>query len=486
MSRPAPAQSDSAALLDKLRRRVIADDLRGASMIVAFSGGPDSSALLHSLHTLKDELGLELHAAHLDHGLRPDASDADAAFAREFAASLGVPIAVEKADTRAVQAERGLSTEAAARAVRYEFLSRLAAERGADCIALGHTRDDQAETVLLNILRGSGLEGLGAMKELSSKEIGSRRVALFRPMLSVSRDEVLAYCAANNLNPRLDESNLSSEFTRNRVRLDLIPKLQEYNPAIQDALARLARLASLDMDFIHQEVERAAKDTISVEANGVRVQRERFRRLHPAVGHHLLRYAVRLAKGDMDDLELAHVSWMFGMMSGAAGKSLDLPGGLRFEVDYYHARISANAISDSPMPTIYLAPFRIEVPGKTVAGGWEISARLALNDEGFNFGETSDQRLSERFDADALGDAPLVRTRRAGDTFQPLGMKGQKKLKDFMIDARVPRRWRDSVPLVESGGSVAWVVGWRIADWAKVAPDTRRVLEMQFERAPDG
>ena len=485
MSRPAPARTDSAAFLGKLRRGVVANDLRGASMIVAFSGGPDSTALLRSLHALKDELGLELHAAHLDHGLRPGASEADAAFARAFAESIGVPVTVERADTHAVRAERGLSVEAAAREARYEFMARLAVERGADCIALGHTRDDQAETVLLNVLRGSGLDGLSAMREVSSREIEGRRVTLFRPMLSVSRDEVVAYCEENGLNPRLDESNLSTEFTRNRVRLDLIPKLEEYNPAIQNALARLARLASLDMDFIRGEVERATADVIAVDSRGVSVEREPFRRLHPAIGHHLLRRAVQLAKGDTDDLELAHVSRMFGMMAGAAGKGLDLPGGLRFEVDYDRARVSRSAVSDFPMPAMESAPFWIDVPGRTVAGGWEVSVRLAENDGGFGDGETGGPRLSERFDADALGDDLLVRTRRAGDTFQPLGMKGEKKLKDFMIDARIPRRWRDSVPLVESNGRIAWVVGWRIADWAKVPPGARRVLEARFERAPN-
>ena len=482
MSRTASAQSHSAAFLNKLRRGVTANNLGGSSVIVAFSGGPDSTALLHSLNALKDDLGLELRAAHLDHGLRPGASEADAAFAREFAASLGIPIAVERADTRAVRAAYSLSIEEAARRVRYEFLSRVAAKYGAKCIALGHTLDDQAETVLMNVIRGAGLDGLSAMREVSHREIGGRRVTLFRPMLSVSRAEVLAYCAENGLNPRLDESNLSTEFTRNRVRLELIPRLEEYNPAIRDALARLASLASLDMDFIRQEVERAAEGVIEANPQGVSVEREPFRQLHPAIGHHLLRRAVMLAKGDADDLELGHVSRMFGMMSGAAGKSLDLPGGLRFETDYERARISRNAVSDSPMFRTGFDPFRIAIPGRTVAGGWEVSARLAANDGGFDFGDRSGLRLSERFDADALGDAPLARTRRAGDTFQPLGMRGEKKLKDFMIDERVPRRWRDGVPLVESRGRVAWVVGWRMAEWAKVGPHTRRVLEMEFEK----
>ena len=482
MSRPPSSRPDSAALLDSARRSVVANDLTGASMVVAFSGGPDSTALLHSLHSLKGALGLKLHAAHLDHGLRPGSSEVDADFARSFAASLGIPFTTEKADTNALRAKRRLSVEEAARRVRYEFLSRVASKQGADCVALGHTLDDQAETVLLNVIRGTGLDGLSAMKAVSDREIGGRRVTLFRPLLSVSKSEILAYCAENDLDPRLDESNLSTEFTRNRIRLDLMPSLERYNPSIRTALARLASSASMDMDFIRREVKRAAGDMITVDSRGVSVEREPFRRLHPAIGHHLLRYAVKLAKGDTNDMELGHVSRMFGMMSGAAGKSLDLPDGLRFEVDYDHARVSHNTASDSPLPAMGSTPFRIDVPGRTVAGGWEVSARLAENHGGFGDGETGGLRLSERFDADALGDDLLVRTRRAGDRFQPLGMGGEKKLKDFMIDAHVPRRWRDSVPVVESGGRIAWVVGWRIADWAKVSPGARRVMEIRFKK----
>ena len=485
MSRPSRARSDSADLLGKLRRGVVANDFARASMVVAFSGGPDSTTLLHALHALKDELGLKLHAAHLDHGLRPSASEADAEFARGFAASLDIPLTIGKADTHALREKRRLSVEDAARRVRYGFLSRLAVERGADCIALGHTLDDQAETVLMRVLRGTGMDGLSAMQEVASRDIGGSRATLFRPLLSVSRAEVLAYCAENGLAPRLDESNLSTEFTRNRIRLDLMPRLEEYNPSARNALARLARSASLDMDFIRGEVERAAEDVIEANPQGVSVERESFLRLHPAIGHHLLRYSARLAKGDAEDLDLGHVSRMFGMMSGTAGKGMDLPGGLRFQVDYDRARISRSAVSDSPISMTDSAPIRIDVPGRTVSGGWEVSARMAANDGGLGDGERGGLRLSERFDADAIGDSLLARTRRAGDTFQPLGMESEKKLKDFMIDAHIPRRWRDGVPLVESGGRVAWVVGWRIAEWAKVGSHTKRVLEMRFEKVSD-
>ena len=485
MSRPSLSRHDSAALLDSVRRSIAANDLAGASMVVAFSGGPDSTTLLHSLYSLKDTLGLELHAAHLDHGLRPESSEADADFAREFASSLGVPLTTERADTYALRVEFGLSIEEAARRLRYEFLSRVASRYGADCVALGHTLDDQAETVLLNAIRGTGLDGLSAMKETSSRIIGAGRLTLFRPLLSVSKSEILAYCAENGLDPRLDESNLSTEFTRNRIRLDLMPKLEQYNPSIRMALARLASSASMDLDFIRQEVERAARDIVAVDSHGAGIERERFSRLHPALSYHLLRHAVEIVKGDTNDLELGHVSQMFNMMSGASGKSMNLPGGLRFHVDYHFAHIHRPDALDSPVPAMDGASMELRVPGSATKGEWIVSSRFAGNDAKSIKGPEGCPRLAERFDADAIGETPLLRTRKAGDIFQPLGMGSEKKLKDFMIDSHIPRRWRDSVPLVEACGRIAWVVGWRIADWAKISPRTRRVLEMRFEKISD-
>ena len=479
------ARSNGTVLLDKLRKSILSNGLMGSSILVAFSGGPDSTTLLHALCALKDDLGLELQAAHLDHGLRPDSSKADAEFARKFAASLGVPLTIEKADTHAFLARHGLSVEDAARRLRYEFLSRTAADAGAGCVAVGHTLDDQAETVLLHILRGAGVDGLGAMKELSSRDVGGRRLTLFRPMLSISRSEVLDYCAENDLTPQLDESNLSTRFTRNRIRLDLIPRLADYNPSIQSALARLAHSASLDSDFILAEVERVAEDLVSTDSRGVSIGREGFTQLHPALGHRLLRHAVRMAKGDLDDLEYDHVSQMFDMMSGSTGKGMALPGGLCFDVDYGFAHIRRAEISDSPLAEMGSGQFTLKVPGTTVEGGWSITALLRQDRRGFRQAKDGELSFMECFDADALGRSPIVRTRRVGDTFQPLGMAGAKKLKDFMIDAHIPRRWRDSVPLVESGGRIAWVVGWRIAEWAKVTADTRMVLEIRFEKTSE-
>ena len=200
--------NDSADLLREVSRQVESWGLRRARLVVAVSGGPDSLALLHALDALKRPLRLDLRAAHFDHRLRPE-SRADADFVRDFAASIGVPVSAGSADVDAFRRARRLSLEDAARRLRYEFLAKAASETDADAVALGHTADDQAETVLLRILRGTGLDGLGAMSPMSAATWAGRRVNLFRPLLAVSKAQTLAYCAANGLKPRADESNQS-------------------------------------------------------------------------------------------------------------------------------------------------------------------------------------------------------------------------------------------------------------------------------------
>ena len=472
------------ALISALRREIVSNGLVGASLVVAVSGGPDSTALAHGLAALRDELGLRLHAAHLDHGLRPEASDADADFVRGLADGLGMPLTIERVDTPAFRAERKLSTEDAARRLRYGFLARVVEEQGADCVALGHTLDDQAETALMHVLRGSGLAGLRGMRAVSRMDVeGERAVTLFRPMLPVAKSETLAYCAENGLAARLDESNLSTEFTRNRVRLELMPQLERYNPSVRDALSRLAAAAAMDMDFIMGEVERAADGVLAVEGDSATFDRRGFTGLHPAIGRHLLMYAVRALRGDGADLEASHVSDMFRLMSEpSSGKGVDLPGGMRFQTVGGHARIAPSVSDDCPLPEGVGAPFPIRVPGVTDLGGWRITACVeAASEGGFPASAKGGTAFMERFDADVMGERLLVRRRVAGDRFQPLGMVGEKKLKRFMIDEGVPRSWRDRVPLVESGGRIAWVVGWRMADWAKVRGDSRRVLRVEFE-----
>ncbi len=464
----------------------------GKRVVVAVSGGPDSVALLLALSRLRGELGLELHGAHLDHGTRGESSASDAIFVAELFADLGLGLTAERADVPAFRKSRRLSLEDAARRVRYAFLSRVAKEQGAHAVALGHTRDDQAETVLLNILRGTGLTGLRGMRPITTMSAEEGEVVLARPLLPVSRAQTAAYCHALGIEPRLDESNESLDMTRNRLRIQLVPALELYNPAVKQALVRLSRSAADALALLDDSVEAVWHDAVSGGPGWLSIDKGRFIAMAPAVRTHLLRRALLEVKGDLDRIDQSHIDTMAKrVLAGPAGRSLDLPGGIRFSTGYGGATIAQGAQDLCPLPPLDGEQV-LKTPGETIISGWRITSERIDEDRGARAESefTSDIGTANVFTAllstDAVGDRLSVRPRSPGDRFQPLGMSGRKKLQDFMVDSKVPRAWRDRVPLVVTPTGIAWVVGWRIAEWAKVPRDGGPTLCIKFHRSGAG
>ena len=478
----------------------------GPRLVVAVSGGPDSLAMLFSLHRLSAELELRLHGAHLDHALRGASSEQDARSVSETFHRLGIGCTTERVDVAAFRENHHLSLEAAAREVRYRFLARVAAQQRADAVAVGHTADDQAETVLMHIVRGTGLTGLRGMERLARRSLRGNDMVLVRPLLQASREETESYCRALEMEPLLDESNTSVEPTRNRIRLELLPALQQYNPSIKEALLGLSSSAARDADYLDGQAESVLREAARIGPGYVALRRRAFNRLDPALGARVLRRAVGHLKGDVDGLERRHVEDMLKLMSGPVGRTLHLPRGVRFTVGYEEAKL-ATADGVPPLPAALDGEHRMKVPGETVLPGWRVTATI-LDGGPEELAElfqrkaqahstgTGAERAPAEFepalrrgpgglravlDLDAVGDELHVRSRRPGDRFQPLGMSSRKKLKDFMVDAKIPRAFRDWVPLVLSPEGIAWVVGWRIADWAKVRDRDRRLLEIEFE-----
>ncbi len=460
--------------------------LSGKKLLVALSGGPDSLALLHSLYQLRDEYGLTLCGAHLNHKLRGVESDEDAESAGDAFERLDVPFTVDGVDVAAYRRRHRLSLEDAARRVRYSFLADAAAKYGADAIALGHTADDQAETVLMHIIRGSGLDGLRGMQALDRRTIGGRRVALFRPLLDLSRAETEAYCRALDLTPRIDPSNSSPEFLRNRIRMELVPLLEQMNPSARDALVRLARNATQDSDYIREQADAVWRDVAQqVEDGAVRLDAVALGGEHAAIRGRVLRRAIEAAGGEVTQ---RHILDMMALLGGAPGKRLHLSGGLGFVTGYGEAYVGrADAVDDALMtlPPIH-GEHTLAVQGETRVGGWRITITNIDAQDGQdelrqrNPVHPSKFSLSEMLDMDCVGEGLWVRGRLPGDRFQPLGMEGSKSLREFMIDARIPRGWRDGLPLVVSDRGIACVPGWRIAHWARVTEETKRVLRLDL------
>lgn len=473
----------------KVRQALEASGLKpNCRLVVAVSGGPDSLALLYALHRAAPNMGMSLHGAHLNHSLRGDASDVDAGFVADTFRSLSIPLTSEKIDVASYRQEHRLSLEEAARRVRLDFLARVMAKQAAGAVAVGHTHDDQAETVLQHLIRGSGLTGLRGMQPTATLQIADTSVTLVRPMLDITRAETEEFCRAIGVEPRVDESNQSHEMTRNRVRLELLPIMERINPSVKDALVRLSRSVALDLALIEREVSEAAGSVVHHNADGATIERAAFSRLDLSIQRHLLRRTVGAVQSGTGDLTERHVNAMLKLMPGPAGKSVDLPGGVHFAVSYDEAYVRLE------QPDGYIAvdmgvetPLRI--PGETVAGSWRVTATVEET------GSTSGAQyardpipggeLVEHFDAESLSGPVTVRNRRPGDTFQALGMKGTKKLQDFMVDLRIPRDRRDGIPLVVSDQGIAWVAGVRIAEWARVRENTRQLLRIEIRPTED-
>ena len=450
-------------------------DEKGRKMLVGVSGGPDSVCLLHILDQLKESLGVSLHVAHLNHMLRGVDSDADARYVTELSDDLGVPVTVGKRDVEAYRKEHRLSLEEAAREVRYNFFAQVADSIGAGHIALGHTQDDQVETILMHLVRGTGLAGLRGMGPVTSLRLpGGGVFVVVRPLLEVARRETEEYCCAHNLNPRSDLSNYSLEHTRNRVRHELIPLLKSYNRKIGDALMRTASAAADELSFLEEGVSLVWDRVVSEQPNGLLLDREALLLLHPALQRQLLRRVLGEVLGDTVDIQYIHIEKMMEALSKPAGKRLSLPRGLVFYIGYNTCLITKGAVDTCPFPPLE-GEHKLNVPGDTALTGWRV--RASVN-------QTRERADGYRacLDFDEAGSDLVVRGRKAGDRFQPLGMGEPKKLQDFMVDAKIPRSWRDRVPLVCSSEGILWVVGWRIAERVRVTDSTKQVLRLEFNR----
>ena len=456
--------------------------------MVACSGGPDSTALLRSLLRLQSSHDLSLHVAHLNHDFRGAEADHDAAFVQLLADRSGLPCSIDKEDPIAYQRSRNVSSfEQAAREMRYSFLHSVAVAVGASAVALGHTSDDQAETVLLHILRGAGMQGLKGMAEISHWPwpAEGRGPLLFRPLLDASKADTAAYCRELEQRYREDSGNYLWRFTRNRVRLDLMPRLaRDYNPRVRDALLRLSRIAGDDSDFLDGELESRWDDIATEEETGVHLDAGELAAWHSALQRRAMRRAYSLAAGDSRALGESHLDAMLSLVQDRrGGRSLDLPRGIS-------ARIEANVLRIFRRDRRHRVPnlareYSIHVPredGETVefeGGGWRLSMRLGTSLAVQDSEVPQGRRFTASLKRDVLGEEVTLRTRRPGDRFQPSGMTGTKKLQDFFTDAKIPRNQRDDVPLLVCERGIAWVVGHRVADWA-LADGDGTALQIEF------
>ncbi len=477
----------------------------GARLVVAVSGGPDSLCLLGALHELRERGGRiapsELLVAHLDHGLRGENSVRDAEWVVRSARDLGLECVSEHADVRALARQQHRSLEDAARRARYAFLRRVVAEAGADRICVGHTLDDQAETIVMHLLRGSGLAGLSGMPYL--------RGDVARPLLALSRADTTAYCAVRGWTPLHDPTNADPTFTRNRIRSQLLPALESYNPNLRQTLARNAALLAGDERLLTALAD-VEWDRVFISQNKdhVCLSRGALHALAPALRHRLIRRAVDLLSLRGQPLGAAGLLALDALLdAGETGSSVHLPDGLRVRLDYVTLMLESQRLPgktgapSGPRGAVVTdREWQFDVPGELVVPelGWRLRAWISDLPAGLDPSETprspvdavshaglagdlARSELRAYVDAGIAGLRLRVRTWRPGDRLRPLGMTHDKKVQDIFADAKVPRGLRHRLPLVYGESGPIWLAGLRIDDRVRVTASTRRVLALHLD-----
>ncbi|MCY4525891.1 MAG: tRNA lysidine(34) synthetase TilS [Anaerolineaceae bacterium] len=424
----------------------------GGRLLLAVSGGNDSLVMLHLLHSLRATLGLDLHVASLNHGMRGAAGADDVSFVQQQAESLGLGVTLGSAT--------GLNSEADARRARYDFLANAARQVGARHVVTAHHADDQVETLLLNLLRGSGLRGLAGMG-LRAELPGHPQLTLLRPFLEVPRSELRAWGQSQGLEPRQDASNNDRRLRRNRLRHEILPLLRDFDPRVDQSLLRLSEIAARDHDFVQQQLGAATASELRHSDQRIRLSRSTFLALHPALQRHLVLNALRTL-GNTEP-GAAHVAGLVALArSGRTGQTCSLPGGMQLRIEYgdlVFESIDAEVDWSGPLLT-GREPLKVRLPGKTALPGQNRALVL------------SRQRPAgmEAWQCLSLPPAATITldTRRTGDRFHPVGLNGHSRsLKKWMIDRQLPQHIRMQVPLLRVDGHIA-----AIFDGTKIVPSS--------------
>ena len=441
------------------------------TVIVAVSGGPDSLCLLHMLHMLRDKYNLRLVVAHLNHGLRSEAVE-EAQAVEELAREFSACFEKKEVDIKAYKKKNNLSEEEAGRKARYDFFHEMAKKYKAAVIALGHHYDDQAETVLFNIIRGTGPDGLAGI--LPARSIGM--VKLIRPLLFLRRSEIEDYCRFYNLKPSIDRSNLETGYTRNKLRLELIPYLEEqFNPRIREALFGLSELARYDRHLLRFLALKKYKQLATHSAGKISLDLDGVLRLPQSIRGRVLKLALA-AYIPGKKLSRLHIEQLSKLLEqGKVNARLTLP----HNVKAFLADKSLIVKCDSNFKAEKFNAVSLNVPGKAYLPGGMVIAAMIEDVDNLTWPPLPCQAY---LDFDQLQVTSLiVQPRWPGARFHPQGAPGSKKLKDFLIDKKIPEWKRDSLPMVTAENEILWVAGVRIANPYRVTSATKKVLLLELK-----
>jgi tRNA(Ile)-lysidine synthase len=449
-------------------------------LLVGVSGGPDSVALLYLLMELRDIYNLQLYIVHLNHMLRGNESDEDAEYVRRLAKKLKLPVFIEKRDVGKFAKANKLSLEEAARIQRYEFYEQIADKLNIGKIVLGHTADDNAETVLMRLLRGAGEQGLIGIYPV--RRIGD--LEIIRPLLNIYRREIEDFLKEKKISARTDSSNADNKFLRNKVRLELIPLLEKnYNQNIKQMLINTADILREENECLEEITEKFYRQAHPPVGDGharpaIHLSIKKITDFPLAIQRRVIRYGIKELTGTLRQITYQHCNEVLKLLkSNLAYGRIDLPNGL--VVERLRRELVVRRGKEQNIRSII---YPVKIPGETLVPEFGVKLRCTVSKRKTNLKFSTQNPYQESFDYDKVKEPVFIRTRKDGDTFQPLGMKGKKKIKDFLIDQKISQPEKNRIPLLTDKSDIIWVVGLRISEKFKVTEKTKQVLNVMFSK----
>lgn len=442
-------------------------------VLVAVSGGPDSVALLHWLNSNQGLLAIQIACAHFNHGFRGAESDEDEQFVQHLCAQWRIPFYAQKANLGPIVEAGGVNLQEVAREHRYRFLVQTAEHIGARRIALAHHRDDQVETILMRLLRGTGATGLTGMPY--QRRLSDSIIAI-RPFLDVPKEALLTYLKRFHLASRIDSSNLKTDYMRNRVRLQLLPQLQEYNPNVSTALLSLAQMLEEDEAYLHSLAKEHFEKIVRIEAHKkdeITLSISAFRVLPLSLQRRVIKLICNYLNKSEEEVPFIHIESLRNLFLQDVPRQWDLPWSIRVYIRYGEALFKKEATTSTAEPFHFLlqVPTSIQLP----TGIGRFSCSVTTKKE-------AESPLVVYFDYDCISHDLVLRTRKKGDRMWIAGVGGHKKVKDIFIDAKIPREKRDTIPILVAGKEILWIAGVQKSSHGAVNDSTKRYLCCRFEQ----
>lgn len=460
----------------KIKDRVI-DEIKkynlienGDNIVVGVSGGPDSMALLYILIEFKKEVDFNIHIAHVNHGVRGEDALKDQNFVKEQAMKLGLAYYSRDVDMIQYGREIGVSSEEAGRALRYGFFREIISKLGSGKIAVAHNKNDQAETLIMRFMRGTGIDGLKGM-EFISKDI-------IRPILGISREDIEDYIINENIDTVADMTNFQTIYNRNKVRLELIPYIEEnFNPNIIHTMWRMSEISSLDSDFLNEYTKEIYKKAVKIESkHRISLDLNIILKLHPSIKQRLIRQSILNINQSLQGITEAQISNAIDLIDKKkTGKEVHLSNKIVVRTDYNNVIVERKLEKKEE--------YFYEIPDFGLVNlqeiGYSFNIALISMEDYKSLERDTD---SQYFDSDQIVGNLAVRNRRPGDRFIPFGMSGSKKLKDYFIDEKISKDLRDKIPLLVDRESILWVIGYRTDEKYRITSKTKTVLKISYKK----